>query len=900
MDIRAGVNAAPEAVSDSSPDTGPTPDAGAAVNGPRPVEAPSGAPAPVVPLDDDAFEATPREGDLILDVSPKGVVSGRVPIPAAFLDAAGSGAYTVRTTERARLHGPASGRPADRAARGALPLLFGASKDVRAGLQPAARVVYEDGLGAMARVDVWFRVATIRATRLRVTGEEADVAPGRSGRVMLSVANAGNLPSRVRIEVAEPRGLATQAPEAVDLDPGESEELSVRISVPEGAVSGISGLRFRAISEGDTATATAYVRVRSRGADAQRAGRASIEVFAGAFDDGRDLPEPVVMLVSSVGLPADRSLSLRVRAGGRAAHPAISRDVAGAGIRLTYQGPRLRMSAGDVYGEWSPLSGVVVDGSGLDVSTDSEPWRSRLILAADDGRSGGVDLSASRDIGTVRLGARGVAARQRETGSWQARQATLLARWQRTPASEATLEVGAAMGSVVTATVPGAAAHISVRDGGSGWAVRGSATRIADGADIGRSAEERAHTVVSLTPLRGVSLNAAFSRDVMDVREGRSEGASGTVGASLGTETLALGVGALRSGQTVISHAADTISLYRREALTLRASGRLGSLRWVGLGENGVERRTAGDQPFLRLRATASLNGPMGWLNLGVRRERQGPEWSGLTLDLSAAETRGDVTLEGRVSHTLGERQVPSGWVALRADVGASNVTLGLERRLAGVGPWRLAVGVRRSLAVGAPIPDRLLYREGLVWEDLDGDGTRGADEPGVAQVDVMFDGERITSDMDGRFRVPRGVRTTDVYPDPATVPPGLAVVAGTDPLRVALVRYGRIHVTAYHDWNGNGSRDPGEEAASAATIRIRGGAGANVRQATVDEAGRAEFTAVMPGVWQVESLRASSAPNPSTYAIDPVRLEPGDTVEISIPVPPKAKAVRIFSPDGA
>jgi hypothetical protein len=188
-----------------------------------------------------------------------------------------------------------------------------------------------------------------------------------------------------------------------------------------------------------------------------------------------------------------------------------------------------------------------------------------------------------------------------------------------------------------------------------------------------------------------------------------------------------------------------------------------------------------------------------------------------------------------------------------------------------------------------------------LVWVDLNNNGTQDAGEPGIPGVTVTLtwagaDGNLLTpgdnetytatTDANGNYnfpQLPAGNFQVDLVN--ATLPAGLTVSTGNDPLPVTLTT-GQNYITAdfgargagslgdrvFHDVNGNGSFDLGE-----------GLIGVDVTvTADLDGDGSNESVTVVTGsdgLWTVSGLRTTAAGVLYTVTVDTTDLPVGLTV---------------------
>ncbi|PQJ20980.1 hypothetical protein BST94_04810 [Nonlabens xylanidelens] len=151
---------------------------------------------------------------------------------------------------------------------------------------------------------------------------------------------------------------------------------------------------------------------------------------------------------------------------------------------------------------------------------------------------------------------------------------------------------------------------------------------------------------------------------------------------------------------------------------------------------------------------------------------------------------------------------------------------------------------------------------EGLVYDDVNGNGTQDAGEPGLSGVDVLITDEdgnaqTVTTDANGAYTatvVAAGDATVDI--DETTLPTGAVQTEGTDPTTVTVVSGttvpeeengfntpGTIEGLVYDDVNGNGTQDAGEPGLSGVDVLITDEDG-NAQTVTTDANGA--YTAIV------------------------------------------------------
>ena len=184
------------------------------------------------------------------------------------------------------------------------------------------------------------------------------------------------------------------------------------------------------------------------------------------------------------------------------------------------------------------------------------------------------------------------------------------------------------------------------------------------------------------------------------------------------------------------------------------------------------------------------------------------------------------------------------------------------------------------SVAGGATATDNIglapaAVVSGVAFEDLNGNGTQDAGEPGLSGVTVTLQGPNgaapmtATTDANGRYAfsgVADGASTVTVTApagfDVTSANPTTAVVSGGTPLTTqnfALEPAGQISGVVFADTNANGKQDPGEQALAGATVTVT--SGGFTRTATTDATGKYTVTGVPDGAVAVTVTLAGYTP---------------------------------------
>lgn len=217
-------------------------------------------------------------------------------------------------------------------------------------------------------------------------------------------------------------------------------------------------------------------------------------------------------------------------------------------------------------------------------------------------------------------------------------------------------------------------------------------------------------------------------------------------------------------------------------------------------------------------------------------------------------------------------------------------VFTGVERFSAGgtgEARWRLSAGIQQGLPLPLPLP-RPPAATGVVFEDVNGDGLRGDDEPGIDGVMLRMGFERTVSLPGGRFEF-RDANPESIQVDPRSlgddfVPPPAFRVPPDGELEIGLYRAGGLRVTLFLDANADGQWDSNElPAASLSIALVRNGEPWNLR---TGPDGSVSLSSLAPGNYLIridaESLPSRALP-PDVRSVD---VRGGETTDVQIAIP--------------
>ena len=213
----------------------------------------------------------------------------------------------------------------------------------------------------------------------------------------------------------------------------------------------------------------------------------------------------------------------------------------------------------------------------------------------------------------------------------------------------------------------------------------------------------------------------------------------------------------------------------------------------------------------------------------------------------------------------------------------------GIERFSTGTsdGRWRFSIGIQQGIPLPLPMR-RPPAASGIVFEDLDGDGRRGADEPGLDGVMLQMGFERTVSLPGGHFEFrdsePEAIRVDLRSLGPGFVPVPDFKVPPNGRVEIGVYRAGALRVTLFLDANDDGVWDASELPAAALSVSLtRDGQPWRLRTGAD---GSVSLSSMAPGTYSIEvdgrSLPARArAPDPRL-----VEVRGGETSDVRIPIP--------------
>jgi hypothetical protein len=850
-----------------------------------------------------------------VEAGPGDIVTAPVPVPEDLLETTGSSvSYAVDLPAGVALVSPRAGtfkwEDGDPLV---LPVTIRVPATVRAGPLRGLNVTFAK-TGRESRT-VPVRVTVRSAHQLSVDLVPASDVVERGGAAAFRyvVSNRGNSADSVRLEVmAAGSGSVSGLPAVIWLEPFEVHNGQFTVRVPETAVIGKSE----------------YVRLTAAGTLAQGADFTTYAVAAeqGLFPDLVQLPTTIFLgsTVSTRGPVTDAQPVLSVNGGGSAGnntdilfsyrlHPegspgyAFRGLFAAPGLFLAVRRPSWEAAAGDLNPLVSPVLGYSHQSRGINGT-----WKAgRASLNVIGGRPQAPDGGVSPGhVAAVELGYR--------VGF--TRTSVLLSSTERESPGVAESSVRAALvrvdGRVADHTFGLDAGPMRVEDRRTGEMEQGPAV----GARYAyrkraRTLDFRALVLPKLAadprlpasqlraagtlPLSSTLLARASAFNEEAARTSYLEG-SRVLGGEAG---LRLGLAGWSAGLAVVGREVTGRTEGGRRNIRLDGSTRAGEVSLDGTIAFGESRLGDVSELFQRYRIGAAWRGSRASFNVNFTYSDDLLQPASFLVDASGTyqatsriEVFGVVTsfydriLDGVPLRTMTDDLTVRLGTAFKVG-GALRVYAGIERFAFGTGTegeWRFSAGVQQGVALPLPVR-RPAVVSGIVYEDVDGDGTRS---PG----DVLLDGatlrmgfERAVSRPGGRFEfrsADPGSVTVDTRSIGSDYLPMPDVPVPDDRyVEIGVTRSAGLRVSAFLDANVNGIWDAGELAANGLQIVVSREEDEAWEMETGAD-GSASLLSVRPGSFVISVVEESLPRRALMPELGTAIVTGGEKAEVRIAIP--------------
>jgi hypothetical protein len=205
----------------------------------------------------------------------------------------------------------------------------------------------------------------------------------------------------------------------------------------------------------------------------------------------------------------------------------------------------------------------------------------------------------------------------------------------------------------------------------------------------------------------------------------------------------------------------------------------------------------------------------------------------------------------------------------------------------AGDARWRLSAGIQQGLPLPLPLR-RPPAASGIVFEDLDGDGRRGRDEPGLDGVMLRMGFERTVSLPGGRFEF-RDAAPGAIEVDPRSLGEDFVRVSdfrtsADGATEIGLYRAGSLRVAAFLDANADGAWDSNELPANGISISISRNEEPWIL--TTGPEGSVSLSSLAPGTYVIEVDRQTLPSRALPASVESVEVRGGQAAEVQIAIP--------------
>lgn len=855
--------------------------------------------------------AVAQQSGPLLDAGEVATVVLRFTAPAA----ADSAWYVVDLADGFRPFVLIEGRIGRTDDRFLLPVTFTTPARLPAGRVVAGHVTFTADGGDPERREITVRIRGRRDLVFELETEELAVAPDAVVDLPFRVHNRGNLADTVYTDVQISQGWTIlEAPRLV-LPPADSGRGMIRLAAPTTAEPGereVLVVTARSVA-GEHRGAVRMVFVAPAGWFGNLA-QVPSSVFVGQ-SLGSEL-DPVVAVTGGGKIGPDTELQLELRHfTGGLVDPALQRQMAGARLRASLTRPGLEVTAGDIYGFETTLGGALRQSRGIRSTYDPEgPLSFRGIAALPLGFGGTVkgghilhgEAGWATAYGTFHLlgadlvrPARGGIVQTRTSGAgvrWQhergIHQGSVEASAARFLAADSLERLGPAIdaryrldGETVTGRirlrrVPDAATD----PGGLGNELSGSfsATLAPDLYVVGWGYDTKQNLLGNATATDARAAN-------LGVR-GRVGRYQLQLGGALSERVTATEAGSFRLSRAIVrAEASTTLGPW-----AFHSSGELGEARELGLrgayGALGGSVRWYSDDRW-------------GWLRVRYSRRPGGIQTT--SVYTGGRYALGPMEVYGGLSTAItGDVHTTSFWSAteIRAQRNLSIHIGASSRPSLDADDWTFSLGVSRRLNLPLPLvrqPDL----QGVVFEDTNANGFMDPGEPPIPDIGLALGYLETETGEDGRFSF-RDATGARLRIQSADLPLGYlvspdVVMPTRGEVSIPLLRTATLRLTVFLDRDGDGEMDTAESAGDGVVVTLTDSRGRQ-RSVTSDSTGIVRLSGLIPGRYTVTARPPGAAERPGQQpeVLTEIDLDPGATVEETLPVPLRRRTIRMQSSD--
>jgi hypothetical protein len=844
---------------------------------------------------DPIFKLPPAEPGAVLTVA--------VPLPVR--SDAGTARYVVTASPHVRIFGAASGTfqvvPGE---AGVVPLTLALARDQESGPLTVASIAVQWPNGTLWSTEVLTDVVVRRRMQVRADSERRVVAPGRSFDVRYVVQNRGNSADSISLGVTAPAGWrVTGTPAARLVARGDSLHGALQVTPPRNAGRHSHTVTVHARGLSEAALANAFVDVSDDAEGASRFTAMPMTIFTGVRDagDARDPAGLDVAIRGDAALNAHTLVAFAWRAereGGTVPAFAASSGFANqASIRTR----NLDIRAGELMPHGDALGLSTPRATGATTRWKNGSWNTSLQLgrpvAAFQDAAGGHILGASAGVQTG-AGAFTVNIEDIDEpfffggGSRFSRRATLAY----------ALDAGAHR---LFADAGWLAAGREGGDDLSGFGIDGQ-YRYSSGRRFLSAQVRRVPGMMPLAAGAQDQVGLSFATPVIGRLSitgfGQAQERDGIAGNRLGARTASSGI--LYSGRRLSTSirgdwqqrdGESYFSDFEQHSATGSAAIRLGFLQLQGSSTLGVIYGGGGDRPMSSWSAQALASGRFGNLHLVTRYDDGAYGEVPWSVSAGGDLQLGPIELAGGVSRYLGEfsdRSPTMWWGGATLNAGHFSLIAGADAR-----PWdpetkvRFSLGVKTRLRLPVPaLPSASIT--GVVFDDLNSNGLRDDDEPGLPGVPVRLGNAQSITDVHGRFRFVDARERTQPSADIEALGPGYMVAPFSDDSRqrnIAVVRVMRLSISALEGEDGDSD---GLRPAARLRFTLLDAQG-RLRSGVTGDEGLFAFSALPPGTYTLTAFPVNSNGADMAPRIVPVVINHGSDASLDLIIPSRSPQIR-------
>ncbi len=844
-----------------------------------------------------AFAMTGGDEPLrVKPVLPGQVITVAMPLPR--YNGTGVARYVITPSPTVRLFGAATGTLAVTPASDlVVPITAALARDQQSGALSIATIVVTWPDGTQWRNEIVTTVLSSRKLVTRVQTTEAWTAPGRPTSLQYLVENQGNAVDTVAISLLLPIGWETKRPlQKIVIGRGLTATGTLSLTPPADARRDNYPVTFVAMSLADTAMSNTTILV-SNGVSGHPAyTQMPLDLFVGAMDVSERPTANTTAFALSGSADLDGETQLRFayhrRTPGAQATP-FYRYTSGPDMLLSLRRGGVGIIAGDVQSGTGRLSGLTTSGRGFSTNIGTHGYDAQFTLArprsgtaVDDGHIAQSRFGLHTSFGVLSASYANVARTAFPGGGFDEHQS-------------------ATMGYA------GSTEHHSIEVEGGWFSVKGPDAVADAGAALDavyRYANGEASILAGVRRVPGMLRGAGGAHDEMSISAALPlAGRLGFMGwatqssmpilaaYTLDTRSASAGLrytgsalrGSLRAGLVHTGGFQDAAASDQR-SVTGSISAQAGSFSLLVNTEAGVIQSDTVRSTLANYSVGLVWRSDQrsAWLN-GVHGQGRYGEtpWH---LDFGTDMRVGRVDLQAGGNTEFGSRslkQSTSWWFSTTTRIiSSASLVLGTEYQ-----PWRNGSPLRASAGVrmrfGVPVPSIPGSRmSGVVFDDVNGNGVRDEGEPGLSAVALHLAPDRATTDLGGRFSLPKGDRA-EVILDAASLPAGFIAppfrLQPRGEMTIPLVRVAKLVIQL------------SESGADTLALRPASGlyltltdANGRTRDAIASDDGVVTFAALGPGIYTVTvtpvNARGDALP-PKTATVSIV-AGVGQSIRIMVP----------------